>query len=171
MRKNNTETFKQLNNKKNTDINLFSFPPSVPDKNLYHQIISGAVKKMDPKNIEEAGCAVCGLLKQFCELSCMKNVKNLLDILQQKGITHVEWKTDDKKVHEYSGPVLDYSCRKICNDCCMSVRKGKVPRLALAKGLWLGKVPNELKSLCFVEKLLIAKVHHTCCYVKVASDM
>ena len=52
----------KLDNQKNTDNNLFSFPPSVPDKNLYHQIVSDAIKKMDPKNIEEAGCAVCGLL-------------------------------------------------------------------------------------------------------------
>ena len=169
--KTSTKTSKQLNNQKNTDNNSFSFPPSVPDKNLYHQIISGAVKKMDPKNIEEAGCAVCGLLKPFCELSRLKNVKNLLHILQQKGVTRVERKTEDQKVHEYSGPVLDYSCSKICNNCRMSIRKEKVPRLALANGLWLGKVPDELKSLRFVEKLLIARVRHTCCYVKVASGM
>ena len=143
----------------------------MPDKNLYHQIISDAIKKMDPKSIEEAGCAVCGLLKPSCELSRLKSVKNLLHILQKEGITRVERKTGDQKVHEYSGPVLDYSCSKICNDCRMSLRKGKVPSLALANGLWLGKVPDELKSLRFVEKLLIARVHHTCCYVKVASGM
>ena len=114
---------------------------------------------------------MCGLLKSFYELSCLKNVKNFLHILQQEGITRVEQKTEDKKVHEYSGPGLDYSCSKICNDCCMSIRNGKVPHLALAKGLWLGKVPDELKCLRFVEKLLIARVQHTCCYVKVASGM
>src|SRR6266700_1724628 len=141
--KTNTKTSEQLNNQKNTDNNLFSFPHSVPDKYLYHQIISGAVKKMDPKNIEEAGCAVCGFLKPSCELSRLKNVKNFLHILQQEGVTWVEWKTEAKKVHQYSGPVFDYSCRKICNECNMSVRKGKVPHLALARGLWLGKVPYE----------------------------
>ena len=51
------------------------------------------------------------------------------------------------------------------------MRKTRVPRLALANGLWLGKVPDELKSLHFIEKLLIAKVQHTCSYVKVASGM
>ena len=35
----------------------------------------------------------------------------------------------------------------------------------------VGKVPDELKSLCFVEKLLIVRIHHTCCYVKFASGM
>ena len=32
-------------------------------------------------------------------------------------------------------------------------------------------MPDELKSLRFVEKLLIAGVRHPCCYVKVASGM
>lgn len=122
----------------------------MPDKNLLHQVISGAIKKIDPENIKEAGCAVCGLLKPLHELSRLKNVKNLLHILQQEGVTHVERKTENEKVHEYNGPVLDYSCSKICNDCHMSIRKEKIPRFALVKGLWLGKVPDELKSLHFV---------------------
>ena len=87
----NTRTPEQLNNQKNIDNNISSFPPSMPDKNLYHQIISDAVKKMDPKNIEEAGCALCGLLKPSYELSHLKNVKNPLHILQKEGVTHVEW--------------------------------------------------------------------------------
>jgi hypothetical protein len=130
-----------------------------------------ALEKMDAKNIEEAGCAVCGLLKPSKELSRLKNVKNFLHVLERKGLTRIERKSDATKVREYPGPVLDYSCSRICDGCRMSVRKGKVPRLALAKGLWLGKVPDELKSLRFVEKLLIARVRHTCCYVKVASGM
>ena len=48
----------------------------------------------------------------------------------------------------------------------MSVRKGKVPCLALAKGLWLGKMPGELKSLRFVEKsdihVAMLKLHLVC---------
>ena len=43
--------------------------------------------------------------------------------------------------------------------------------MALANNLWLGKVPEELKNIRFVEKLLIARVRHTCSYVKVASGM
>ena len=54
------------------------------------------------------------------------------------------------------GPVLDYKCDKICDKCRQSVRKGDVPHLALANGLWLGNVPKELSELRFVEKLLIA---------------
>jgi len=47
----------------------------------------------------------------------------------------------------------------------------KIPKLALANNLWIGNVPDELKCLRFVEKILIAYVRHTCSFVKVASGM
>jgi hypothetical protein len=46
-----------------------------------------------------------------------------------------------------------------------------VPVNALARGLWIGKVPPELSELCFIEKLLIARLRHNCCFVRVASGM
>ena len=91
--------------------------------------------------------------------------------LSSSGVTRIERKDASSPVREYTGPVLDYLCSHVCDNCRHIIRKGKVPRLALANGLWLGKVPDELNSLRFVEKLLIAKVRHTCSYVKVASGM
>jgi hypothetical protein len=38
-------------------------------------------------------------------------------------------------------------------------------------GLWIGSVPKVLSDLRFVEKLLIACVHHNCCFIRVASGM
>ena len=46
---------------------------------------------------------------------------------------------------------------------------GKIPKNALASGLWVGDVPSVLSELRFVERLLIAKVQHNVCFVKVAS--
>ena len=147
------------------------FPPDISDKNNSHAIISSACKKMNKANIEEAGCSVCGELKPFKNLSHLKNIKNMLHILTNPGVTRVERKKCNSQVREYSGPVLDYSCSQVCDHCRSSIRNGKIPRLALTNNLWLGKVPEELKSLRFVEKLLIARVRHTCSYVKVASGM
>ena len=95
----------------------------------------------------------------------------MLHILTTSGVTRKERKNKNAPVCEYSGPVLDYTCNRVCDHCRRCIRKGKTPHLALANGLWLGKVPDELKSLRFVEKLLIARVQHTCSYVKVASGM
>ena len=150
---------------------LNSFPPKPVDKDLTYNILTSACKNMSKDNFEEAGCAVCGELKLKKNLSRLKSVKNLLHILMSPGVTRIERKTVDKSVKEYSGPVLDYSCDKICNECRVSIRNGKVPRLALANNLWIGKVPDELKTLRYIEKVLIARVRHTCSYVKVASGM
>ncbi|KDR79829.1 hypothetical protein GALMADRAFT_18262, partial [Galerina marginata CBS 339.88] len=150
---------------------VHDFPPDALDAELGHSILSSACKKMSPSNIEEAGCAVCGELKPVKNLSRLKSIKNLLHVLSSSGVTRTERKQSNSPIREYTGPVLDYSCNRVCDDCRSTIRKGKVPRLALANGLWLGRVPDELKSLRFVEKLLIARVRHTCSYVKVASGM
>ncbi|KAF8797446.1 hypothetical protein BYT27DRAFT_7125668, partial [Phlegmacium glaucopus] len=156
---------------KNEAESVTEFPPKAMDDNLAHTILSSACNRMLPKNFEEAGCAVCGELKPLKNLSRLKNIKNLLHVLSSSGVTRIERKEESCLAHEYTGPVLDYSCSHVCDNCRGTIRKGKVPRLALANGLWLGKVPEELKCLRFVEKLLIAKVRHTCSYVKVASGM
>jgi len=46
---------------------------------------------------------------------------------------------------------------------------GVIPPMSLANGLWLGKVPEELSCLTFVEKLLISRIRHNRCIVRVAS--
>jgi hypothetical protein len=126
---------------------------------------------MDPVNFEEVGCAVCGELRCRDKASRLKSVKNFLTVLEVPGVTRIERATSTSPVKEFKGPVLDYSCSLICDGCRADVHNGKVPRLALARGLWLGKVPPQLSRLTFVEKLLVAKVRHTCAFVKVASGM
>ena len=148
-----------------------SFPPEPADASLTNTILSKACKKMQPKYIQEGGCAVCGELKPDRELSRLKGIKNMLSVLETPGVTRVERKTSSSLVKGYTGPVLDYACSRVCEGCRASIRKNKVPRLALANNLWIGEVPKELKNLRYVEKILVAKVRHTCAYVKVASGM
>jgi hypothetical protein len=147
------------------------FPPLPCSINFEHTIIKDACRRMDPVNFEEVGCAVCGELRRRDKASRLKSVKNFLNILDVPGITRIERATDTVPIKEFKGPVLDYSCSHICDTCRADVHRGKVPRLALARGLWLGKVPPQLSCLTFVEKLLVAKVRHTCAFVKVASGM
>ena len=149
----------------------YDFPPEPADANLVNTILSKACKKMKPMNLQEAGCAVCGELKPVRELSRLKGIKNILFVLESPGVTRVERKTSSSSVKGYAGPVLDYTCSQVCEGCRATIRKNKVPRLALANNLWIGEVPEALKSLRYVEKILIAKVRHTCAYVKVASGM
>ena len=40
----------------------------------------------------------------------------------------------------------------------------------MANNLWLGEVPKVLHDLNYVERLLVARIRHNCCFVKVASS-
>ena len=46
-----------------------------------------------------------------------------------------------------------------------------MPSLALANNLWVGEIPDELQDLTYAEQLLIARVCHNRCIVKVSSGM
>jgi hypothetical protein len=146
------------------------FPPAPLDKVLSQQVINGACKKFDPKSFEEAGCAVCGQLTPISELSRLSAIKNHLKILEVPGVTRQERKKINDKIREYSC-AIDHSCRNVCNVCCSSLRNGKIPRFALANGLWLGPVPDILSSLQYFEKILVARICHSYCSIRIASGM
>ena len=67
--------------------------------------------------------------------------------------------------------MIDKDCHYICKPCKNAVSCGKVPKFALARGLWIGKVPDELQDLSFAEQLLIARVRHNQCIFRVAKRM
>ena len=147
------------------------FPPAPVDSELGHKIIMSTCRKMSKPYIEESGCAVCRKLNPLNAMSNLKSVKNMLHVLVSPGVTHKERKDNTSPIQEFSGPVLDYQCSKICDQCHKTIQANKISRLALAKNLWIGNVPEELKCLRFVEKILIACVCYTCSFVKVASGM
>ena len=146
------------------------YPPPPFDNTLSHKIISNLCAKSNKTSIEEAGCGVCGQLVPTAQLTRLKAVKNLLSVLQVPDVTRMQRKKKSEPVHGYKGPVLDYSCRSICDRCRQYLRNGKIPRNALANGLWLGPVPEELACLGFIEKLLVAKVRINSCFIRVASS-
>ena len=147
------------------------FPPPPLSESLSHTVVSNFCADTMPRVFQEAGCAVCGELVPLSNLSRLKSVRGILGILQTTGITRIERKNSTERIREYQEPVLDYRCDRICDTCRACIRKGKIPRLALAQGLWLGEVPSVLSQLHFVEKLLVARIRHNCCFVRVASGM
>jgi hypothetical protein len=109
-------------------------------------------------------------LTPLFKFSRFKSVKQYLHVLQAQGVTKVERKISLKPVQEFKGPVLDYRCNCICDQCHKQIRNGQVPENALANRLWLGAVPSKLSSLNFVEQLLVAHVHLNSCFVHVAAS-
>jgi len=146
------------------------FPPAPPSAELFHNIVSNFCADTSPEMFEEAGCAVCGKLTPICEMEERSEIENI-SLLKVDGVTRKARCKDSDPVRELRGPVLAPGCTRVCSICLESLDKKKMPTLALANGLWIGEIPDELQDLTYAEQLLIAKVRHNRCIVKVSSGM
>ena len=146
------------------------FPPVPPSSELCQKIISEFCAATSPDVFEETGCAVCGKLTPICGMEELSEVENI-SLLKADGVTRKARSKISDLVRELRGPILASGCDKVCPLCMESLDKKKVPTLALANGLWVGDIPNELQNLTYAEQLLIARVRHNRCIVRVSSGM
>lgn len=145
------------------------FPPSPPRDKLLHKLIDGFCEATQPSRFVESGCAVCGQITPRTKLLLLSASKCDLNLLINVGVTCMERKSESDPFQDIDGPVIDPDCNHICLNCHSHLTKGSVPPMALASGLWLGKVPDELSCLTFIEKLLISRIRHNRCIIRVAS--
>jgi hypothetical protein len=148
-----------------------SFPPSPPSKKLLHSVLTGACKEMSPDHIMEQGCAVCGKLTLNSELLNFTSKSLNLQVLYRNGATRCERSTLSSPIQDIDGPIYIKDLDKICKPCHRSISKGKAPIMSLTNGLWLGEIPLQLLDLTFSEQMLIARVRHNRCIIKVSSGM
>jgi hypothetical protein len=149
------------------------FPPPPPAIGLKESIIRGWCEDMSPENFAEGGCAVCGQLTPFSQLSKLSETNCDLGILTREGmgLTRQQRLSSTDPVQEIKGPVIDDMCTNICMSCTNSLAQGLTPKYALANGLWLGAVPDQLRYLSYAEQLLVSRVRRSKCIVKVSSGM
>ncbi|KAJ6549431.1 hypothetical protein DFH09DRAFT_855976, partial [Mycena vulgaris] len=145
------------------------FPPKPPSEKLLHKIASGFCDEMNPAVFEEAGCAICGQLTPLRELTLLNETPYSLNMLERAGVTRMERHREDEEVQDIDGPVLDSTCDSMCLGCETALADGKIPKLALANGFWIGEVPDVLKGLSFAERILIARIRHNRSLVRVSS--
>jgi len=138
------------------------FPPKPSAERLQHIIISNFCTDTSPNAFIESGCAVCGKLTKAKELIELSTLDFNLDVLNASGITADNIENEVVLIDE-----LD----SICLKCHKFISKEKRQQLSLANGLWVGKVPEELSNLSYAEQLLIARVRHSRCIVRVSSGM
>ena len=132
--------------------------------------MSDFIADTSPEVFEEAGCAICGKLTPICEMEELSEVENI-NLLKIDGVTRKARSKTSDPVIELKGPVLASYCNKVCHTCVDSLDDNKMPTLGLANGLWIGNIPAELQDLTYAEQLLIARVCHYRCIVKVSSGM
>jgi hypothetical protein len=125
---------------------------------------------MAPSEFMEAGCAVCGLLCKVKEMKLLSEIDINLNPLMVLGVTRLERKSNLDEIKDIPGPVMDSDCKHICKKCLSYLQKNKMPPMSLANGMWLGKIPHVLLHLNYIEKLLVARVRHNRCIIRVKSS-
>jgi hypothetical protein len=148
-----------------------NFPPEPPSETLCEEIMRDFCHEFDASSIIERGCAVCAQLTPINQLSKLKAISNHLKLLEVSGVASKERKTPKDLRMDIPGPVLAPGCDEVCHSCRQCLRQGNVPSMALAQNLWIGEVPDELKTLTFIEKLMVSRVRHNSCYATVASGV
>ncbi|KAK0220725.1 hypothetical protein IW262DRAFT_1557606 [Armillaria fumosa] len=144
------------------------FPPPLLTEAKEVSIIRECIAAMQPSVFQEAGCTVCGQLTPLRKLSESRHVAWSFGVLENGSCTRKERFDDADPIAPRPGPVRDATTDVICLKCRTDIRKGIVPKRALATGLWIGEVPQVLAKLSFVKRLLVARVRHSCCFVRVA---
>jgi hypothetical protein len=72
---------------------------------------------VDPANFQEAGCAVCGLLVPFTELTPKADLDLNYNVLNATGVTCKEQTFSGDPIAEIEGPVIADDCDHVCTDC------------------------------------------------------
>ncbi|KAF7776711.1 hypothetical protein Agabi119p4_5104 [Agaricus bisporus var. burnettii] len=145
------------------------FPPDPPTERLMSNLIQAFCSEFDPEKIEEVGCAVCGQLRLKSSMRPLSNIDLDLSPIQQPLTAKQPWSSSTAPEWPIESPILD-DTNQLCQNCYDALSIGKRPHLALANRLWIGVQPRILKELTFVEQLLIARVRHNKCLVRIASS-
>lgn len=154
------------------------FPPKPLSKKEKMNIVSDWCDVMSPERVNERPCAVCARLSPESELKCVHEAEFDLSVLCRPGafVTRKERFDSSDPVDEHFGPILHNAAVKIvdgekvldiCKSCRDSLNRGGMSRHALANGMWIGDVPEHLRNLNFVEKLIVARYRHNVCVVRV----
>ena len=148
---------------------VLEFPPRPLDKYQLANIVKNFCDATHPSLFEECGCAVCAQLVPIHQMNLLSDSDVDLDLLYREGVTVLERKRYTDPVQSLNGPIIASQCDYICNNCISYMKKYKKPPImSLANGLWIGDIPKELQGLTFVEKMMIARVCHSYCFIKVA---
>ncbi|KAJ6513681.1 hypothetical protein C8R47DRAFT_962537, partial [Mycena vitilis] len=146
------------------------FPPRPLTSADSHRILTKYCRSIRPRVFMERGCAVCGYLTKLTELTPLSEYKGDLDLLiREGGVTRRERFSSNDPIEDLKGPILAENCHHVCVECQLALDNGVVPKLALARYNWVGPVPDVLKDLTFAESIMIAKIRHNRCVVRVNS--
>jgi hypothetical protein len=148
---------------------LSKFPPDPPSKALVQSIIQGFCNDTAPQKLIEGGCAVCDKLSPIDEMVLLNNIKFDLKVISPGDVGRCERLHKSDPIMSLRGPILAEDCHHVCQACQCFLKKNKMPPESLANSFWIGSIPSVLQNLMFAEKMLIARIRHNKCLVRVSS--
>lgn len=146
----------------------FLFPPKPVTRETVIDIVGGFCQDSAPRQFEEAGCLVCGRLTNRTSLVSSHSIRRSIETLDVDAVTRKERVSPNDPIVGIPGPIVDPACTKVCRSCVDDLADGRMPKYALANGLWIGSVPPALSALRFAERLLVSRVRHNYCVARVA---
>lgn len=159
------QRMQRLQERKRTTVEIKGFRPKSLTRQLEGDIISDFAKAVQVDSFLENGYMVCGLLTPKNDLQNIQTDDVNLDILIPHGpVTHKEQHSQEDPITELPGPVTILNCNDIRSSCLKDINMGKLPSDSLANRLWIGEI---LQGLSWTEKMLISRVKHNICIVKV----
>jgi hypothetical protein len=132
-------------------------------------IIKGFCDDTAPNQLVEGGCAVCGKLSPINDMALLDEINCDLRLISPGDVGRCERLDKSDPVIPLKGPILADNCSHVCHSCQLFLKKRKMPPDSLANSFWIGPIPSVLQKLTFAEKMLISKIRHNKCLVRVSS--
>ena len=145
------------------------FPPDPPSNKLVETIVEGFCNDTAPNKLIEGGCAVCGQLSPIGDMDLLNETNYDLNIISPGNVGRYERLQESDPITPLKGPILADNCEHICHTCQHYFKKNKIPPESLANSFWIGSTPSPLQNLTFAEKMLISRIRHNKCLVRVSS--
>jgi hypothetical protein len=147
-----------------SDIRRHPFMKAAP-KRAVDQAIGEFIDRTGNSALAIGACAVCAREMNRRELTPHRIDALPNDHHLRPEISHPAHDIFNKMLLHPPGVTTDGKAN-VCMDCVRALNADRLPSLALANGLWIGRTPHELAYLTLPERLLIAKYFPTAYIIK-----
>jgi hypothetical protein len=175
LRKKKKKGSEQKKKKKKKKAEIFDRPseflPDPPSNTLLESIIKGIGNNTALQKIIEGGCAVCGRLSPIYinNMVLLDKMNCHLNAISPGNVGQYERLHILDPIVPLMGPILAEDCDHVCHTFQSFLKKHKMLPESLANSFWIGSIPSVLRNLTFVAKMLISKIQHNKCLVRVSS--
>ncbi|KAJ7239915.1 hypothetical protein C8J57DRAFT_1086116 [Mycena rebaudengoi] len=145
------------------------FPILLPQSEK-DQIVREFCEATSNTSLKQYACSFCGKLELAADIKLIS--VTMLDIsLLDRAVTRLRDVCHQPRIESFNASSLIDASYVLCHLCNLAVTKNcfcSIPLRSYVNGLWIGKVPEELLDLTFLEEQCIARARATKCMYKLS---